>query len=245
MIYAVSRIGVNKKNCDDSVLINDVLINDDWHISKIKQIEKIFVADGVGGNKGGKEASKFVLSSIGNEDFSRCNKEQIRQKIISINEKLLEYANHTEDMQQMATTLTGIVYANKKYYMIHIGNTRLYVKQGSFLRQVSNDQTQYQRLLDMGMVREAEESNRSAIVGCMGGGSPKYVSTLEVAEIFETGMPDTMLLTSDGIHDYMDIDTIEDWVNSFKNKEDFENLIAESLSKGSEDDKSIIVAFGE
>ena len=50
------------------------------------------------------------------------------------------------------------------------------------------------------------------------------------------------MLTSDGIHDYMDVEDIEDFISRGDwSKQAFEKLSQQAKDNGSDDDKSIII----
>lgn len=230
-----------KENCDDSALIDSVVLNNEMRCIDVNGFNCVCVADGVGGNKGGKDASKYVLSKVANINLDGIDGNQLREKLLDINRELVDYGHTTEDKKQMATTFTGIFKLGDGYYIAHIGNTRIYIKQGNYLKQITNDHTQYQSLIDRGMYREAEVVNRSTITGCFGGGDNKYGEMLEVYKVFDNRLPEQILLTSDGIHDYLDIDTLEEWLFKFVSEEDFKRVVSDSEARGSRDDKTIVI----
>lgn len=240
IISSIVKKGTNKENCDDTVLINHHLLNDDCIKIEDEPFCCVFVADGVGGNKGGRDASQYLLNHIEPSELEGKDDNEVIQYFENINSELIEYASHLGEKFNMATTLTGLIKVNRKYFLVHIGNTRMFVKQGSFLKQVTVDQTQYQQLINMGEYEAAERTNKSVILGCFGGGNTKYLSTLEVAQVFEEELPEVIILTSDGIHDFIDIDGIEDWMNDYQSLDDFNTIIDHANELGSIDDKSVV-----
>jgi protein phosphatase len=71
----------------------------------------------------------------------------------------------------MATTLTGFYFNDGQYKIVHVGNTRAYVKQGKYLKQITSDHTTYNWLLNSGQIEAAAKCNRSEITNCFGGES--------------------------------------------------------------------------
>ena len=65
---AVSK-GTGKMECEDNVLVGDIIINDTTGEYVFSESTVICVADGVGGNKGGREASEFLLRAVANENL--------------------------------------------------------------------------------------------------------------------------------------------------------------------------------
>jgi len=239
-VDVVVLIGQNKENCDDTVLVNEHIFNNESATIE-EDISCAFVADGVGGNPGGKDASMFLLKKISKTDFSQCIKEDIRKKLIDINNELIHYAATVPGKEKMATTLTGFLKGKNGYYMVHIGNTRMYYKQGNYLKQVSVDQTRYQVLINLRSYEEAEACNKSIITGCFGGGNNSLISTLVVEKIDQDRLPDLIVLTSDGIHDFLTIEDLEDNLVLSPELENVETIVALAIEKLSEDDKSIVV----
>lgn len=240
-VYATTQIGVGKTVCDDSVLVNDVILNNDSVDICDAEIKMICVADGVGGNSGGKDASQFVLNQLAS--ISDINDiDDLKTKLLYINDELISYSKKEVDKNQMATTLTGIAKCNDKLLLFHVGNTRLYAMQGSYLKQISKDHTTYQYLMMRGCYEEAEACNKNEIMYCFGGGNGSFASGLTVCEIYDGEIPKTLVLTSDGIHDYVSIDDIEEIIA----REEDDSVIADRLiskarENGSTDDASIVL----
>lgn len=106
------------------------------------------VADGVGSYNGGKEASMFAIEYLNNltskDEILESNLlvfQKIRDKIKKLSEKDHLY-------QQAATTLTYCFISSNGLTIGHIGDCRLYVKDGNKLVQITKDHTQFQQLLD-------------------------------------------------------------------------------------------------
>lgn len=139
----------------------------------------------------------------------------------------------------MATTISALIPSENK--IIHIGNTRVYCVQGRYLKQLTTDHSTYNWLMLNGRYVEAEDCNRSEIIRCFGGGAERLFSP----EIIELGDISNLIITSDGVHDFVDIDTLEELICSeFDAKKICENVIKCALNNGSCDDMSILVAGG-
>ena len=241
IITAGVRIGVGKPACDDIAIINDVVVNDDYYQSEISNLGVVGITDGVGGNAGGKEASLFVAEILSNMTFVE-DEGGIRTQLIQMNRDLLQYALTVPGKQHMATTLTAIVTGGDKRFLVHVGNTRMYVARGSYLKQLTTDQTTYQWLLSHGQVEEAAHCNKNEISACMGGGTESLLQQLEVNRVFEDGLPRVFILTSDGIHEYVDIDRLEELI--FSGEPDAEIIkmaMDEAEANGSTDDKTLVI----
>ena len=236
---AVSK-GANKAHCEDTAFCNGTIIDKDVRIIETDTLTAIGVADGVGGNAGGRIASRFIASQISAIDFSKMSEAEIKQKLLSFNDELISNAATIAGKEAMATTLTCVIQGADAYYLAHLGNTRISKMQGSYLKQLSVDHTTYNWLLKTGQPEAAEHCNRSEIISCFGGGNPGLANNLIVQS--QTGeRPETVLITSDGIHDYVDVDTIENTLSSECDEKAALNLMKLAENAGSQDDKSIII----
>lgn len=146
------------------------------------------------------------------------------------------------EKSDMATTLTCVVAAKDGYYLIHAGNTRLYAMQGSYLKQLTIDHTTYNWLIECGQYEAAETCRKSEINCCFGGGSQRYANRLVIEKVFEGYFPDTLILTSDGIHDFVNLDCMENALSSDGSDFDATQTITDEARKnGSTDDTTIII----
>ena len=120
--------GIGKTECEDSAFINDSIVSGSSQEHRNVKIRCIGVADGVGGNEGGKIASRYIATRIGHEDFSIMSGETIHRFLAELNAELIQYASSISGKQEMATTLTALVAAADGLYVIHAGNTRFILK---------------------------------------------------------------------------------------------------------------------
>jgi len=103
------------------------------------------VADGVGSYKGADKASKLVINFIDN--LLENNFEDIDFIFYQLKTNISKLSDNIE-LSQAATTLT-FAYLNKTGLSIgHIGDCRVYVRDGKKLKLLTKDHTQHQKLLD-------------------------------------------------------------------------------------------------
>lgn len=234
--------GPNKQNSEDCAFCGPNLYDSGIFQDETGEPVVVGVADGVGGNAGGRYASRFIASEFNKIKFEDMDMPMLQETMKELNQKLINFAAKLRGREAMATTLTAVVKGRDGYYLIQSGNTRLYVFQGSYLKQLSDDQTTYQWLIQHGQYETADSCNRSEIMGCFGGGSPEYGNRITVHHVFENGLPSSFLLTSDGIHDYVDIDDMESIVNSLESDDIIiQSLFDKALKNGSIDDKTVMI----
>lgn len=240
--YCVER-GNSKSACDDTALIGSTICNEDSGVLTIESPCWICLCDGVGGYAGGKEASAYVCRSLADAKVPGTEYEAVNL-LRTVNRNLLAEAEQSMNHQRMATTLTGLAFSEEDVFLCHIGNTRLYSLRGSDLRQITKDQTTYQWLMDMGDEEAALKCNRNEITGVCGGGSPDFFKPLVVESVFEGrgGIP-ALLLTSDGVHEYMSADELERIAcdSAIPYIQRVRNLCRAALANGSDDDRSAVI----
>lgn len=88
----------------------------------------------------------------------------------------------------------------------------------------------------------ADNCNKSEIISCFGGGDESLLKMLSIETISSETIPHILIMTTDGIHDYVDIDTFEEIVSEqIPINERAINLWETAKEKGSCDDCSIII----
>lgn len=237
------EIGYGKNECEDTAIFNETIrINDQSACIEANALQCVGVADGVGGNAGGRIASRYIAHQICQANFLSMTQQDIYTFAMDINASLINHAKLISEKSDMATTLTCVVAAKDGYHLIHAGNTRLYVMQGSYLKQLTTDHTTYNWLIECGQYEAADACRKSEINCCFGGGSQRYASQLVIEKVFEDYFPDTLILTSDGIHDFVDLDYMENALSSDGSDSDAAQAIMDEARKnGSTDDTTIII----
>lgn len=240
-VFVYSKKGNKKNICEDSAIVDGHIISDSYSDAQIISDYIVAIADGVGGNAGGDMASRYVLTELKDITLDDISEEKISQYIKAINKDLLDYAAEISDKRTMATTLSGIIGIQGACYIIHVGNTRIYGLQGNYLKQFTKDQTTYQWLLSRGQIEEADRCNKNEITNCMGGGNLKYADSLYVKECVALDQCKRILLSSDGIHEYVSIDDLEDFILGEISEGTMKLLVNKAEENGSNDDKTVIV----
>lgn len=234
-VFAYMEHGANKISSEDTMLINNIICKDGYFFFDTSG-DCVAIADGVGGNAGGQEASEFVVNGLRKYVY-----EDIKEAAHRINEDLISYAKTVPGKEQMATTLTALFFNDEKpCCFLHAGNTRLSAIQGEYLKQLTRDHTTVEYLRSRGDFDAADSAAQNEIISCFGAGNTSTLSQLQFCEIDKDYAG--FIITSDGIHDYLDEETIEDFAAAKVFTEDsFKSLIQLAKDCGSADDKSIIV----
>lgn len=116
------------------------------------------IADGLGGYKGGKEASQIVIDHLFN-NFLNEKSVNLDDLFISLKNKVMTLSSTDKDFVNAATTLTFCHVNNEQIVIGHIGDCRLFYKKENKLIQLTKDHTQKQELLDQGVFTKKQLEN--------------------------------------------------------------------------------------
>lgn len=237
-IYIATCRGIEKEISDDRVLVGKSIIGEVPSLVMEMEIGAVAVADGVGGNQAGNMAAALACMGL-----SQMNPPTL-QGFQKINSFILALGRETA-YQNMGTTLSGIYwYSNKDAILYHVGNSRIYSVQGSgYLRQLTTDDTVVEYLLRTQRLSEEEAasySGKNEITACFGGNDEKLLK-MKIGPLTMKNSSH-FLMTTDGIHDYLSTDAIEDliaeckydWLNFVK------KLVEKAEEQGSLDDRTAV-----
>ena len=239
-IIAVTLKGQKKQENEDRIIIGQTVLADGLFEGELSACV-LAVADGVGGNNAGAVASEFVARRLS------LLQEVSREALEDINDALLVASEADPGCAGMATTLSGLCIGGDQGQLFSIGNTRVWQLQGGkYLKQLTRDDTVLNYLLETGQLTAAEAENfdrKHEITACFGGGSPLFFH-LGIRDVQLP--PSPILLTSDGIHDHLSVDSMELLLEELGLTADacFAIIGAAHLN-GSHDDTSILLAIPE
>ena len=241
----------------------------DTDIGKIrKQNEDFFyarddlfiVADGMGGHNAGEVASRIAVE-VFTKNFDRSLKDKIKKTSTpkkdnltspDIKELLLESIRITnkevfdESVSKsgyygMGTTFTGCFIHKQNAYIIHVGDSRLYVKRGSEFKLLTSDHTIVGELYRRGEISyddtfdHPQRNYLTRVLGVAEDIDPDFSS-------YEILKEDIILMCSDGLNSMLKDEEISGIIDINKNAQDIaKNLIKGALKKGGLDNITVIV----
>ena len=238
--------GLNKQATEDRILVqNTILAGGDFSASLPRGgVWGIAVADGVGGNQGGAEAAHMAaegLCEIRLRDVR--SREALEVAIREIHKQMVERARRDARCDRMATTLSGLFHTEEKWFLFHIGNTRVYLFEPPYLQQITTDHSVAREMRLAGIPEEEiqRSGKASTITACLGNGEISAAAPLLVREITDfLEAARYVLLTSDGIHDHLAPSVLEQLVASgAPPRELLRQAMEEARQNGSTDDLSM------
>ena len=205
-------VGISKKTNQDSLAIKIVE-------TKLGQIAFGIVCDGMGGLSNGEVASKEVIlafcnwfdnvlvPTVENGSFDEQQLTAQWNDIIQVqNKRLGEYGESNNIM--LGTTVSAILLYNGFYYIVHVGDSRIYQMTGNSL-QLTKDQTFIAREIAAGRMTPEQaktDPRRSVLLQCVGA-SPVVEPEFSKGQ----AMPNAVyMLCSDGFrHQITDAEMLE------------------------------------
>ena len=169
---ADTDVGISKATNQDSVLIKHASTD-------IGEVLMAIVCDGMGGLAKGELASATVI-----REFSKWFDEELPFELENLdwqvigskwslmlkalNAKILEYGQQLGI--NLGTTFSGILFANSRYVIAHVGDSRIY-HIGSTLHQLTTDQTFVAREVSRGAMTPEQarvDKRRNLLLQCVG-----------------------------------------------------------------------------
>jgi len=158
------------------------------------------VADGMGGHQGGEVASRLALETL--EPVAQGGDSEPTSRLAEVvreaNRELLHAASQDPQLAGMGTTLTAFITRGDEIHLAHVGDSRAYLLREGELRQLTEDHTVVQRLVDEGRIspEEAEiHPQRSILTRALGVDDDVRVDEAMI----EVRPGDRILLCSDGL----------------------------------------------
>jgi len=227
-VFGISDIGLVRKENEDRfavALLRKTLTLMHSNLDVVPLIEDgpvfeallMLVADGVGGNDGGAEASSAAASTImtylasASSCFNRMDAdaeygfmEQLEKSVHEAHARVV--ATSENRRRPPATTLTMALLVSSRAYVVHVGDSRaMYLRKGR-LRVLTRDQTMAEELVDAGAMTE-EQAARSTfthqLVSAVGGS--EMTPSLGLIDLQPN---DLFLLCSDGLTKHVTNDRI-------------------------------------
>ena len=207
------------------------------------------VADGMGGHNGGEVASSEAVRAFTkyiskNHPAAEKNGELLElmtEAAQFANSVVFEKAGISPELSGMGTTLTAALISGRKAYIIHAGDSRLYVFRDGKLRQVTKDHSYVMEMVKLGEITKEEarvHPKRNIITRALGTEPGLDIDAL----VLNIKKSDVLLLCTDGLNNMVSDEKIEEIL---KKEEDMETKLGELIDtaneKGGYDNISIIL----
>ena len=234
MIQVATFAGTGKPHSEDAVLCADRILVDEAASFTVPCSSFVAVADGVEGCPAGETAAQFVLSAL-----KHCTPDTLLEQLTEIHHQLLQAGRVNPGFSGMATTLTGVYLSANNPLLFHVGNTRAYTLQGRYLKQLTADHTLASWYSATQQTQQKAHCGQNTLLNYFGGTDAHAIDRLTVTILPKIG---TLLLTSDGVHDYISADTMEEILASdLSDMEKCRHIADEALRAYSSDDRTVVL----
>lgn len=233
LTYQQKGCMAEKKEMEDRLAAGNNVLSSGFHYMETDDGGIYAVFDGVGGLAGSAFASTTAARAMTDID-APYDPDLVRETLREVHKDLVEYS-------KTATTATGISIFGDTVHLFHIGNCRLYGLFDGYIRQITVDQTLYEDLLNAGQtIDEIPESAKCKINACLGV-KQEFINQLVFENISsQYSQCQKLLMTSDGVHDHLDIEALESMLKDDVSRESLQKLAELAVENGSEDDISIM-----
>lgn len=201
------------------------------------------VADGMGGYEAGDVASNMIVSSISEikaHENLHFLVDDIEDKIIDANRRILEYSDIMHDGRILGSTIVSLLIKGQVGICLWAGDSRLYLLRNNQLQQISRDHSHVQELIDKGSITEDEAINHpdsNVITRAIGTSEELYIDI----KAFNVQVGDTFLLCSDGLYNAVDELEIEGRMKNNDTDDAVKQLIVKALENGAADNVSVVI----
>lgn len=205
------------------------------------------VADGMGGHVAGEIASKLAVTTIAQyikEHFDGEHIEQMLEEAVHLaNQHIYERSQQGRQYLGMGTTVTACYVVDNLLYWAHVGDSRMYLLQGSELKQITDDHSLVGELLRNGTITKAEAAvhpQRNILTRAVGTSSKILVDSGHL----EWKKTDVMLLCTDGLSGLVAEDKISELLIAAREdgQSAIECLVQQALTAGGHDNITVILA---
>jgi len=229
-----SDIGlVRKENQDAYGAFPEGEDSGDW-----KRARLFLVADGMGGHRGGGEASRLAVRIIG-EQFLNSNGvplfEFLRTAFERANDAIYRESCQLFPPAIMGSTCTALAISADGACIAHVGDSRAYRISRSGIQQMTEDHSVVGEMMRHGMLpkeKAAFHPERSQITRALG---VKPDVEVDILRGIVVGESDSFLLCTDGLSNAVTEAEMQDTVLSLQAQEACKALVNLAVSRGGED----------
>ncbi|EDY20709.1 protein serine/threonine phosphatase [Chthoniobacter flavus Ellin428] len=111
----------------------------------------VAVSDGIGGHRGGAEASKEVVEALA--QCSRVTPVSVADTLRKLNRDFCERGQTVSELAAMGATVAGIGCGGRGLFAFNVGDSRVYRQDGEKLVQITRDDSEAEDLIDVGLLQ--------------------------------------------------------------------------------------------
>ena len=228
--YGLSDLGCVRKNNEDYCLL-------------APELGLYIVADGMGGARAGEHASQLAAETVANYIYraGRSDIDTLVRAFEEANRIVKDAATQDVGMEGMGTTLVAVLEASGEVLIASVGDSRAYLYQDNSLLTITEDQTWVNEVgRRLGIDEETLKNHplRHVLTMAIGVSSPLRIHSYKL----QPSPNAYILLSSDGLHGVVPVETIE---TVLKSEQSFEakchSLIDAARNAGGPDNITVVL----
>ncbi len=214
------------------------------------------VADGMGGHRAGEVAASLALDALvdqvtasrqpgfewpyGRDDARVSAANELAHAVRAANARVVEAGERDPELAGMGTTLTALAVGSGHVAIASVGDSRGYLVRDGAVQLLTHDDTWLASVLGRDAAREASARAHpmrhvlTSIVGSRDGAAPEVVT-------HDARSGDIFVLTTDGLHNVVDDDTIGRLAAEGGLEEAAARLVGEALARRTTDNATALV----
>jgi len=208
----------------------------------------LVVADGMGGSSAGEIASHLtvetVLDAIRDGEFDGDHPEDdLYHAVLAANHLVHQRSIQDSNLHGMGTTCTAAIIRDRAVYFAHVGDSRAYLVRGGEMRQITDDHSLVQQLVQARQLTPEEarvDPRRNVVTRSVGVSSEVDVDYGRVDTPLADG--DTLLLCTDGLHGLVEDAELAKLASNERLDDACRDLIELARSRGGYDNITVILA---
>lgn len=176
------------------------------------------VCDGMGGLENGGDAAQLAVKSLLDSYMAKTPEQIITdtldQAIVKANNAVVQLGLQTKNLGNVGTTLAVAVIYKDQLFWRTAGDSRIYLKRNTILKQLNVDHSYTQELLqNLGTNNLSEDDainhpNGNALVSYLGVGEPLQIDKNELPVKLQPN--DVLLICTDGLYNALTADDFEE-----------------------------------
>jgi serine/threonine protein phosphatase PrpC len=249
-VAARTDVGRVRQGNEDAFLVADLAREERHADPREGQFELgmrgalVAVSDGMGGHKAGEVASVMTLESLRKNLVERLSLVDPDERIEAAVEQAnldVHLAGRRPSLAEMGATLTAVLFDGCNAHIAQVGDSRAYLLRGGTLRQVTQDQTYVQWLIDSGTLRPSQahvSPLRNVLLQAIGPGTAvaAALGTLSLRQ------RDLLILCSDGLTAHLPDEIIREVILSAPTLGvACERLVALANDRGGSDNVTVVL----
>ena len=222
---ASTEKGCERAENEDRILVNSRVLSNGSINGTQRTTLIAAIADGISGTIGGDIAAETAVNCFKTMDTKHLSALAIFRLLSVANNRILSKQKDNKEIENMGTTLAGVIFAKNKYFIFCIGDT--------IVLELNDD-----RLVPC--VEHFPLDDKRCLKNYLGGAGNVFSPIVKRGHLHEDKK--TFVIFSDGVYDRIPMEEINKIIASDENLRNKKEAVFQlALKYGSTDDKSLIL----